>query len=146
MPFTRTFEGSNAIPRDVLLARLGSPGELSGLLNKALQALPGLKANGFIQADSLRSAWEEFRRTTNPVAVWFDHNLVEHPEALVSKQALRDAYSRDADTAGRPRLTDKALGQAVKRHKPQIQEAQRTVGGTLQWCWLGIGLRSESRT
>jgi hypothetical protein len=78
--------------------------------------------------------------------VWLERNLSEQPEALVSKQALRDAYNRDATASGLPSLTDKAFGQAVKRHKPQIQEAQRTVSGRLQWCWLGIGLRSEAKS
>lgn len=53
VPFNRTFEGEEQIPRHVLDAQLSEPKELSGLLNKALDALPGLRANGFTETKSM---------------------------------------------------------------------------------------------
>jgi len=142
VPFTRTFTPDQAIPRDVLDAQLASPNELSGVLNKALDALPGLLTNGFIESESMRQAWNEFRENTDPVAVWLEENTVWAPELLVPKRDLLGEYNKSARREQRPPMTPMAFGQAIKRLHPDIQEAQRTVGGAVTWVWLGVGLKS----
>ena len=51
IPFDQTFEGDAALPADVLDGRLSKPGELSGLLNRALSALPKLRRQGFTESE-----------------------------------------------------------------------------------------------
>ncbi len=142
VPFERTFEPSQQIPRAVLDARLSSPDELSGVLNLALQALRGMCENGFLQSESLRKAWDEFRQSTDPLAVWLDANTLEGPDLLASKDELLKAYNADAERDHRPPMTATALGRALRRLRPAIQDAQRTWNTKLCWVWLGIGLRS----
>lgn len=141
IPFDRTIEPSEAIPRDVLDAELSTGSELSGLLNKALDALPQMQSqHGFSEPKSVKTAWQEFHATTDPLAVWLDRYTVDHPDASVPKQTLRAAYSAECERRGRPALGESAFGRAFAKLRPQVETAQRTVGSKRQWCYVGIGM------
>lgn len=143
IPFDRTFSGTAAIPSDELDARLSTPAELSGLLNKALYALPRMIAQrGFSEPGSVQRAGDDFRSTTDPLAVWIDQNVLPNSSAIVGKDQLRSAYNVDASRAGRPVLTKEAFGARLAKIMPNLQDAQRTIGGKPKtWCYVGIGLR-----
>ena len=143
VPFGRTFDPAQQIPRNVLDTQLADPRELSGALNMALAVLPDLHAHGFVESESMRDAWNEFRESTDPLSVWLDSHTVEGPDVLVSKSELLLAYNADARHDQRPTLTGKGLGQALKRLRPRIEEAQRTIAGAVAWVWLGIGLQTD---
>jgi P4 family phage/plasmid primase-like protien len=142
VPFERTFEPDEQIPREQLDAKLSDPQELSGVLNRALEALPRLRREGFTESASMREAWEEFRAMTDPVSVWLAQNTVEAAEAFVPKDTLAKAYNEFCDKVGRPGMNKKGFGRAVKRAFPHIEEGQKSVSGKMTWCWLGIGLKS----
>jgi putative DNA primase/helicase len=144
VPFTRTFEGGEEIPRPEMDARLADPRELSGVLNKALQTLRMMQEQGgLVESASMAAAGDEFRRATDPVAVWLDCSTIEGSEAFVSKKALLVAYNAAAESAGRPQVTATAFGLSLHRLRPNLQEGQRTVAGELARVWLGLGLRSS---
>jgi putative DNA primase/helicase len=147
IPFEATFDpGSDRyIPADELDRRLGQPGELSGVLNRALDAFPRL-ADGITEAESMRKAADEFRQTTDPLAVWLAAELISKAEIFISKADLLAAYNRACELANRPIMTRNAFGRSLSRHRPGLQEAQRTVNGKLDWVWLGIGLRQHEVT
>jgi phage/plasmid-associated DNA primase len=111
------------------------------VLNKALDALPGLRANGFINAPSMQAAWAEFRQETDPIAVWLDGRTMLGPEMSVSKDALWNAYNVSARRQNGQAVTKNAFGRSLKELRPDLDEAQRMVAGKLTWCWLGIGLK-----
>jgi len=141
IPFSRTFEGEAEIPREVLDAKLADPAELSGVLNKALDALERLDRNrGFSEPESVQEAWRDFHATTDPLAVWLDCHTVETPDAIVSKKALRAAYNAGADQP----LTETAFGIAFRKLRPHIETARRTVNKKYQWVYVGIGLKREN--
>jgi putative DNA primase/helicase len=143
IPFERTFEGAEQVPRRELDARLQDPGELSGVLNKALAALPRVRARGFTESVSMQEAWAEFRQTTDPLAVWLDRATISGPDAYVTKDDLINAYNRSAAADGRPVLTKKAMAQALHRLRPNVTDDQRTVNGKPKVrCWVGIGLKA----
>ena len=144
IPFTKSFRGTRQeVSRTILDARLCGPGELSGVLNRALAVLCQLRAHGFTISESMRRSWDEFRETTNPLAVWLGRMTVEHSEAMVTKGALLQAYNIDCERSGRPLMTKTAFGLAIRRLRPHLQDAQRTVEGRKQaWVWLGIGLKA----
>lgn len=147
VPFTRTFRGTTEeIPRAELDARLSDPGELSGVLNRALDALGAMRGRGgrLLESESMRAAADEFRETTDPVAIWLDQATVEIPDALVSKAALLSAYNAAAERNSRPRLTATAFGLAMKRLRPHLTDAQRIIADRVQWVWLGLGLSPGS--
>jgi putative DNA primase/helicase len=141
IPFDHTFGPDEQIPRDILDARLQSPEELSGMLNKALAGLRRVeKQRRFSDPPSIQEAWRDFHATTDPLSVWLDRYTVDDPDAFVTKQALRVAYNAAVEREGRPAMTAKAFGQALYKLRPNIEERQRTVAGKYQWCYVGIGL------
>ena len=147
IPFDRTFSPNEQIPSDVLDARLSTPRELSGLLNKALAALPRLKRQrGFSEPESIRLAWADFYTTTDPLAIWLDKFAVDDPDAFVPQATLRAEYNAAAEREGRPALTKQAFGRAFAKLRPKASDAQRTVNGKVQWCYVGIGLHAEDAT
>jgi putative DNA primase/helicase len=146
IPFNRSFRNTEQeIPRSILDARLAAPRELSGALNKAITALRQLRASGrFTESETTRAALAEFREVTDPVAVWLDRQTVSHANASISKRDLQTAYNLACEHDGRPPMTKQAFGRAVKKHRPDIEEAQRTVGLGLQWFYVGLGLKAET--
>lgn len=124
-----------------LAGRLAMPEELSGFLNRALAALPGMRARGgFTQSETTRTAMMEFQEMTDPLAAWLDLRTVSGPDQLVSRKDLTIAYNAHAEAADRPPMTAKAFCQAVRRLRPTVGEAQRMVCGQVQWVFLGLGL------
>ena len=141
IPFDRSLEPHEQTPRNVLDARLSSPSELSGLLNKALDGRERLKRQGgFSNPPSVQEAWNEFHATTDPLAVWLEKFTIDDPNAITPKKDLRIAYNGECERRGRPTMNNKQFGQAIKRVRPAVQDAQRTVNGSVQWCYVGIGL------
>src|SRR5207247_550219 len=80
VPLHRRFRGTTEEqPQRVIVDRLTQPLELSGLLNKALMALPDLRQRGFSEATAVRAATSEFRALTDPLGHWLDKHLVSDP-------------------------------------------------------------------
>lgn len=141
VPFERTFHSDDpgTLPRDQLDSMLADPDELSGVLNKALEALASIRSHGLSESESTRRAMDEFRQTTDPVAVWLDRNTVLEPEAVIPADRLWQDYNQDCVAKGRPTVSKTALGRAVAQLRPTIEKRQRTVNGRLSWCYAGLG-------
>jgi putative DNA primase/helicase len=145
VPFSRSFEeGAKETKRpEELDACLADPAELSGVLNKALQALAKLREDGFTQSESMRQAWDEFRNVTDPLAVWLEQFTTRIHTAMVAKSELMAAFNRYLTDAGKPPMTQMAFGLTLKRACPSITEAQRTWRGRPKtWVYSGIGFAS----
>jgi putative DNA primase/helicase len=141
VPFDQTFEPHEQIPRKKLDWGLTRPEELSGLLNKAIEALPRLTdQGGFSEPESVKAAWRDFHATTDPLSVWLDQYTVDDPDAFVSKDALRATYNAATARDGRPGLGKTPFGRAIRKLRPTVGDAQRTIGGRVQWCYTSIGL------
>jgi P4 family phage/plasmid primase-like protien len=147
IPFDRTFEPDEQTPREQLDAsRLSDPDELSGVLNRALLALPRVRREGFTESDSMRAAWEEFKEMTDPVSVWLQHHTIEHAGASVPKSTLHGAFKRYCEQKERAGMTSRAFGRALGKARPKLGEAQQTVSDRRVWCWVGIGLKQGEGT
>ena len=146
VPFDRTFAPNEQIPRDILDATLAAPTELSGMLNRALDALDRLRINRrFSESESVQRAWEDFHAETDPLAVWLDHATIEITDAATPKTALLAAYSRHGASNGLPTIGSKRFGQSLRRLRPNVGDGQRMINGKYTWCYLGIAL-AEDRT
>lgn len=144
VPFDKTFEPHEQRSRAELDAELADPRELSGVLNRALVTLAGLKKRGFTESERMQEAHAEFRQTTDPFSVWLDRNTVDHPDAMVAQDELRRAYNKFCDETGKPGMTQQAFGRALKRARPDIQKAQRTWNGQPNTrVYVGIGFRKD---
>jgi putative DNA primase/helicase len=146
VPFNRTFEegAADTVRREEIDARLAHPAELSGVLNKALLALPGLRKSGFTQSESMRCSWEEFRAATDPLSVWLDQNTVEGANVQILQTDLFLAFNRHMTDSGKQPSTKTAFGLALKRVRPAIVACQRThMGRPRQWVYAGITIKTE---
>ena len=144
VPFSRTFDPADQVPRNVMDKRLNNSTELSGVLNHALFFLQEIRNRGFTESQSMKDTWNEFRENTDPIVVWLDTHTLEVPDAVVSKKELLQAYNTVARREQRIPMTSMAFGQALKRLRPNIQEGQRSINGIPKtWVWLGLGLKKE---
>ena len=153
IPFNNKFrdqEGER--DQEELLSAMTTHGERSGLLNMALHGLARFRARGnrYTVPKSIKKALEEFRATTDPVAVWLERNLVLDQGALVTKDDLLTAYNAAAVKEGQLAMNNTSFGIALKRSRPDLfnpnNEKQRTINGKVTWVWLGVGLREAVRT
>lgn len=143
IPFDRTFADHEQISPETLDASLSTPQELSGLLNRALDALPRLvQQRGFSEPESVRRAWQDFHATTDPLSVWLERNTIEGMELQVEKGALRNAYALECERSGRPVLGARAFGLAIARLRPNVVEAQRGPRARQKWFYIGMGMRT----
>jgi putative DNA primase/helicase len=151
------FRRWNVVPFDVVLdphekiqnfaAHLSTPGELSGVLNRTLAVLPGMiQRGGFTRSESTQAALMEFREMTDPLAAWLDRCTVVNPEGQVTRKDLTIVYNAASETAGRPPMTSKAFCAAVRRLRPTVKDAQRTIRGEVKDVFLGLTLRVPSTT
>lgn len=139
-PFPRVFSGAGRVDSRLIDERLTHPEELSGVLNMALQYLPQVMENGITETESMQEAHREFRKTTDPLAVWLDQNTYLDPKAYVEKEELRDAFMESPKA---PPLTTALLTQVLKRLYPQVEERQRPWGKKRKaHVYAGIGCRS----
>jgi putative DNA primase/helicase len=148
IPFSRTFQAGarGTIPRIQLDAMLADPTELSGVLNKALEALVVLRQRGdFTQSESMTAAWRDFKRATDPLSVFLDAYTVDDVDGFIIKEILIDLYSRQCFAAGRRMMTHKAFGAALKAARKDVElDKTRTIAGRVRGVYLGIRLVGET--
>ncbi len=144
IPFDRVFapDSKDYIPSNKLDASLADPQQLSGALNKALDAMENIKT-GILEPASMRHAAEEFREMTDPLAVWLETQTLSGSDYIVTKKLLLEAYNLDARNSDRSFMTATAFGLALRRLRPGIRDAQRTIGDKITWVWTGIGLKAN---
>ena len=148
IPFIRVFrEGApETLPQRVLLDKMTTPGELSGLLNLALAAGDRLRAQGhFTQSDSVAEAGVEFRRTTDPFHVWLSEHTVLVPKGFVVQKDLYKQYGEECRRAERAMPSPNEITAMIQRIHPGVKLKQKRVNRKRAWCYCGIGwLTSES--
>jgi len=100
------------------------------------------ECKGLIESPSMSAAGDEFRKATDPLAVWLESWTIEKSDVFITKKDLRSAYNSKAEAAGQPPMTETGFGLALRQLRPNLKEAQRIVAGKKEWVWLGLGLRS----
>jgi putative DNA primase/helicase len=144
VPFTGRFRDTkDEIKSKELDAMLAAPGELSGLLNKALDALPGVRENGLTETDTTRAALAGFRLVTDPLAIWLETRTVFDPEAVTPRTEVQRACQLHMIEVGKKVPSDMALTQAIHHYVPDVECKQRTVDGRVQWCYVGLRLTPQ---
>ena len=146
VPFNCTISPEKRIPRDILDARLSDPSELSGVLNKALKALPLMQTRGeFTQSESTQEALKEFREQTDPLSTWLDRYTESNHEAFTTKKDLLIKYNAWNHDQGRPPTTAHAFTKAFRRLRPNLKEVQRTMMGNVERGFLGLHCRTPAQ-
>jgi putative DNA primase/helicase len=126
-------------------AQLASPGELSGALNRAIAALPGMaQRKGFTRSESTQAALMEFREMTDPLAAWLDRFTVLKSDGMVSKKDLGILYNAAAKEADRPLMTPKAFLAAVRQLRPTLKDGQTGPRGNVKEVFKGLALETQA--
>ena len=136
----RTFaEGDpGTIGAGILRARFAA--ELPGLLNKALDALPRVLQGSIQESDSMKSAWKEFRSTTDPLTGWLEENVSDVAAGSIPKDELVRRFNGYCTDKGKPGTTTTGMTHSLTQLRPNVSTAKRTVDGRANvWCYVGIG-------
>lgn len=140
--FPNTFQGEKA-DRE-LLAKLTTPGELSGLLNWALEGLKRLRANGwrFTGTRSTADVKADYIRRSDTVRAFLIGCTRKAATSFVTKDDLYNTYcaycrKRNLIARNRDAFFDKLpqFGQFTK--------SQRTVAGKRKWALEGLEILPE---
>jgi putative DNA primase/helicase len=142
VPFLRQFEVDPVVGRE-LDRGLADPPELSGVLNKALDALPKVLDKGIEVPGSVQAMLWEHRALTDPLAHWLDQHTVDGPEERIEQKTLIDAYRDYCRFMRIPVTSETAFGQGLTQYRPNVErrQATRVVDGKRVWCYAGIRLR-----
>ena len=81
---------------------------------------------------------------TNPLGLWLEAKTVSMGSAMVTQDELHAAYAVARTKANQPIVTKQMFGRTLKRLRPELREAQRTIGGRKRWVYLGIGMKACS--
>lgn len=146
IPFERTFSdgASGTMPAALLDEALAHPDELAGVLNRALLYAADLRDRGIVESETTRAALEEFRETTDPLAVWLDRQTVKSAEGVIDCDGLYQGYARACNDSGRPVLSKQAFGRVVRRLRPSVEVKQKSVNGCICWCYAGLRWREAA--
>lgn len=145
LPFTTVYRGTKReCDQRKLHAKLTTPAELSGVLNRALDVLARVSRSGLTVTQSMRKAFLEFQEVTDPLAVVLAQKTVDSPKDFISCARLLDVCNDALHMNGNPLINRTSLGRELKRLRPKLKEVQRTVDGKPKVnCYLGIALRPE---
>jgi putative DNA primase/helicase len=137
VPFTATIARKES--RHVLDKRLSNADELSGVLNRALAALPNLAARGFTRSEAMEDALKEFREAVDPLAIWLDRCTRERAEGVTPCREVLAGFNAYLERRRMPFVTQHYLGKAIKRLRPYVEKLQRTLaGGEKVECYVGL--------
>jgi putative DNA primase/helicase len=141
----QVFRGTaEEVDRATLDAKLAAPSELSGALNRALDALPAVLSSQIPITPSMSEAWQEFWAMTDPLARWLDENTLGNSLAFVPASDLMSRYNDDALAAGRPPLNKTAFGLAIRRLRPGVIFTRQQVACIRREGYRGIGFIARS--
>lgn len=136
--FPNKFVGDNA--DKLILAKMTTRDELSGLLNVALQGLDRLLRSGdFSYLASADEVAEQYRKESDPIYAFIEDMCEPDLEGWVSKDNLYQAFAAYCDNQHISKLGKESFGRQLKNTpNAHVVARQRRVSGELMWGWHGI--------
>lgn len=100
-----------------LLAEIASPEELSGILNRAVEALADVfDRGGFSQSESTEQVREQYKRASNPVYAFCNTCIQNDQDEYIEKQKLYTIYNRWARATGAPTKDHSVFARELYKH------------------------------
>lgn len=139
IPFNRQFS-KNPEKELELNALLSSPEELSGLFNKALEALPKVMSEGIIASASMKAVLSEVIEENDTLIGWSKEYLEFDENASMLNTDLHDNYiSKEPSDYARKSLTK--FVRDLKGILPNyVQVKQKMINGTRSRYFVGVRL------
>jgi phage/plasmid-associated DNA primase len=116
--------------------------EMSGILNKVLEALSRFRANNweFTMSEKVKNMESSYETLSDPVAGFVKECVIEDRDGKVGKTELYDAYRTYCGELGEPVQSSNHFTVRFKQHMPDVIEGRSGV----KRYWLGICLKEES--
>lgn len=136
IPFPNQFDENKADKG--LLARLTTPEELSGFLNKALAGLRRLFVNEqFSSSPTVESALDSYKTANDSIAAFVSDCCMLDPGMFVSKQSIYEAYKKYCADAGYGAVSNRKFYERLLGAYPAITE-RRPAGGARVFAGIGL--------
>jgi P4 family phage/plasmid primase-like protien len=139
----------NTIPEDrrdrELDHKLASYGELSGVLNKALAALPHVLKHGITMTPSMTEELEAMKIANEPIIGFFREHVRAAREKSIFKQVLFDEAKRYCDRINAYCPSPEEIAKLVKSEYPDIKDYRPRVRDGRRQAWKGIELLLPER-
>ena len=143
IPFEKTFDVRNPATDPDLRAKLAAPGELSGILNRALIGLQRLYFFGkFTEPASVRAALNEYRRQNDSVMAFCDNCVESAPDKILSKQDFYNSYKIWCENQGLRPVSQTKMKPSLVQVFPNISEGRDGRHGPR--AWFGVELNDEA--
>lgn len=145
--FPNSFGGERA-DKD-LLKKLTTEGELSGILNFALEGLARLRANGwrFSNSRSTEEVRQDYIRRSSPIKAFIMDAVSMKSTGVVTKRGLYAAFVKYCTKKKLPAVTDQTFYRHLPLHfaKTPLQESREDADGSGKRvpCYRGIEVRRE---
>jgi P4 family phage/plasmid primase-like protien len=116
-------------------------GELSGILNWALQGLERLNRQGrFTLPQICEQALADYRIENNPARAFLLERCHENPEKKTSCGEVYRTYRLWCQDHGYSPLADRSFGKEVKRLFPQTERRRGGVRSEREYAYVGMGI------
>jgi P4 family phage/plasmid primase-like protien len=140
--FNKYFIGEKADAH--LIEKLTTTGELSGLLNYALEGLSRLLANqGFTNAQSIEETRSQYIRTADSCQAFLEEmtEISLNNEDFVRDDVLYSRYIAYCQFYKLPRKRKADLTISIQKHRPEAQKAMPRIGKERPRVWTYLKLK-----
>ena len=118
-------------------------GELSGILNWALEGHRAWRETGLDAPPSVRAATDEYRQDSDVLGGFLEECFVAEESAHVSAAAVRELYKRWCERTGEKALSENKVG-AVLKERGYVRGKERGDGNRFHWYGLRAGGNDDS--
>ena len=126
-----------------IIEKIGTPEELSGLLNVTLEALDRLLKNKkFTYSQSTEEVKEQWIRKSDSFQAFMMDNLQEEYANQITKQALKSAYFKYCKNHKLKPLSDNLI-KATLTTKMNVTETRKSVEGEQEYYWVGVSIKPQ---
>lgn len=135
----RVFIGDNCDPK--MLEKLTTLGELSGLLNYALEGLKRLLANGkFSVNETIEELRAQYIRKSNPAKAFIEERLeyVNDPKVYVEEAVLYQKFILFCNKENLPTMPKRNFTLNIQEHCPEAKQTMQRILGKPAHVWQFI--------
>jgi len=114
--------------------------ELSGFLNRVLEAMTRVEIKGLTKTKAVEELKEAWMKRANSVYAFVRDRVEQNPVAWIPKEDLYNAYVEYCDENDLPALANNKFAQELKKFV-RVKATKRKVGGARVHVWEGIQLK-----
>ena len=127
-------------PNPDLINELTTEEELSGFLNKVLEALTRIEVKGITKTDVVEKIMEFWKKRSNSVYAFVVDCLERDADYYETKDDVYNAYVEYCEENDFPPLSKNVFAQELQKHI-QVRTERKKIGGSRVYVWKGVRLK-----